>query len=479
MLQDIINWIKSHGASDLITHSQQARPGCVFVALGSSNTHQNIQQAIDNGARAVLHDKNIDCRCQVSSMPVADLNKLAPAIFAEFYDNPSRKLNTVAVTGTNGKSSICFGLAKLHKVINNDLTKNKCAVIGTIGWGDIDNLQPCALTTPDNATLQRYLFSLHKQAFQAVALEASSHALAQNRLQNIAIDIAIFTRLSRDHLDYHNSMDEYFAAKAKLLNNKPQVVIINAACPYAAKLQHKNIISYSLGPTSLPYPCAELRNISAHKNGFRAELISPWGNTTFDCPLLGEFNLENCLAMLCALATQNNSLTAITAAIAKLSAAPGRLEVFNMPHNKTVVVDYAHTPDALEKALQALRLHFPDQKIHCVFGCGGDRDQGKRRLMGRAAELYADNIILTNDNPRSEDPNKIIADILSGITSQDNVSVIPERKVAIQETVGKAAESAIILVAGKGHETTQTIGNKVFEFSDRDYIRSLQNTAKI
>ena len=274
-------------------------------------------------------------------------------------------------------------------------------------------------------------------------------------------------------------MQQYFAAKARLLLNKPKYLIINADCSYTKKLQHNNIYTYSTNKSKLAYPGVYLENIISDCTGFKADVITPWGNDKFICPLLGEFNLENTLAMFCALGLLNVPLSDIATALKNLTAAPGRLEIFKNVVGKTVVIDYAHTPDALEKALLALRLHFPDKKIHCLFGCGGDRDQGKRALMGQVAAKHADAIILTNDNPRGEDPETIVSAILEGIAGQKPVKVEYDRKIAIQQTIAKAANSDIILVAGKGHETTQTIGNDVIAFSDWEIINKLQDAATL
>jgi UDP-N-acetylmuramoyl-L-alanyl-D-glutamate--2,6-diaminopimelate ligase len=473
MPNELIDELRKLGVKTITADSRNMLPSSAFVALDQINYQQHIDQALSNGALAIVCDSSIILSADIKSYPVDNLKHVSADLFAQFYDHPSKKLTTIAVTGTNGKSSICFGIAKLA----NSIAQNKFAIIGTIGWGDIENLQPCKLTTPDNALMQQYLFELVNNSYSGVALEASSHALTQNRLQNIDIDIAIYTRITRDHLDYHKTMAQYAAAKARLLQNNPQYLIINASCPYTANLQARNTYTYSLHQSTLAHPAVYLQNMSAHESGFNADIITPWGEGKLNCPLLGEFNLENTLAMLTALALMQIPLQDILAAIADLSSAPGRLETFKSSAGKTIIVDYAHTPDALERALIALRKHFPGKKLHCIFGCGGQRDTGKRALMGEAAARHADYITLTNDNPRSEDPDLIINAIKEGIDGHKPTVIEQNRAIAIEQTICNAENSDIILVAGKGHETQQIIADKKIEFSDREFIKKLINHA--
>lgn len=457
----------------LCSDSRCIKPGMTFIALGdNARAYVNAKQAIANGASIIVHDSSLKIKSdKTKCYAIKALRKTLPDLAAAFYGNPSYKLNTVAVTGTNGKSSICYGLASLYAALEQNW-----AICGTLGWGNINSLQQSKLTTPDNLSLQHYLAQIVAEGNLGVCLEASSHALMQNRLQNIAIDSAIYTRLSRDHLDYHLTMDNYAAAKAKLAaRDELKNLIINADCNWSEKWQSQaETWAYSLHKAHDTHPTFYLSNIKPHDTGFEVLLHCPFATCKLNVPLLGMFNLENTLAIIASAAINGQDIQKISLAVEKLKPAPGRLERFDHPSGAKVFIDYAHTPDALAQALAALRLHHSGN-LSCIFGCGGDRDQGKRALMGQACAQHADKIIICNDNPRSERPEDIAHAILAGITDAKNATITYDRAQAIAQTLENAVADDIILIAGKGHEQTQTIGTETLDFSDREYTKKLLN----
>jgi len=376
-------------------------------------------------------------------------------------------LKIIGVTGTNGKTSITHFIAHALK-----LAGLKTGVIGTLGNGLIDHLQPSALTTPGSPEFKRLIADFISQKTDIIAVEASSHGLDQNRLKDTEFFAGIFTNLTRDHLDYHKTLKNYESAKLKLFTDfKPNYNIINiddkTGLKFAKKLKSTQLYCTSTELKKCPIgsPFIYASKITPHHNGTTAEIHTPWGNGLLETSLLGKCNISNLLAVIALLGIMEFKLSDILHYISQLKNISGRMQVIQIPNKSMVVIDYAHTPDALEKTLNTLREHCQGN-IWCVFGCGGDRDKGKRPLMGHIAESLADFVILTDDNPRTENPLEIIADIKAGIENKKNIITEHDRRRAIQHAIQSAKPNDIVLIAGKGHETYQEINHERFPFSD-------------
>ena len=481
--------------------SRQIQSGDVFFAyaVGHGNALRDgrdyIAAALANGAAAVVFDPADGVANEYLDRPecfaVENLPSLAGELCAEWYDYPSKSLNIIGITGTNGKTSITQWLAQAL-----DESSHRVAVLGTLGTGFPGALIQTGYTTPDAPRLQTQLKELLDAGAQQLAMEISSHALDQDRVAGLEVRTAVFTNLTQDHLDYHGTMGEYAEAKAKLFK-LPQLenAIINFDDAFGRELAMKllaidspKVWGYALSSNAFAgyekfgdrlkrvYAENTLFTTSGYESQFNCDALGP---SAVELAVLGEFNLSNCLAVWTALLAQGLSPSKASKRMNKLSAVPGRMELIRL--NKTqrtegplVVVDYAHTPDALTKVLNALRpiANQRDGKLWCVFGCGGNRDTGKRPHMGRVAQEFADHIVITSDNPRSEDPQAIIAMIQSGMSGDlKNIQVLPDRAAAIMAAVRHADIKDVILVAGKGHESTQEINGKKFDFSDQEHIR--------
>jgi UDP-N-acetylmuramoyl-L-alanyl-D-glutamate--2,6-diaminopimelate ligase len=458
--------------------SRRITPGDVFLACkGHTVDGRNfIEQAIGAGAVAVLADKDTAWpkNRRVQGVPVIVQDNLAAQlsqIAGNFYGHPSRQMPVVAVTGTNGKTS-CTQL--LMQLLNR--LGRSCGVIGTLGVGVDGNLQPISNTTPDAVSIQHYIARWLDEGVDTVAMEVSSHGLQQERVAALCFELALFTNLTRDHLDYHGSMQAYADSKAKLFRQKGlKKAVINRDDPFASSLASAvatevDLIGYSLQSPQDGIVAADVwvDNISYHSHGVRAFLHSPWGELAFESPLLGKFNLSNVVAVISCLGMLGYPMNTVVAEVSKLKTVPGRMQRIESITDLTVVVDYAHTPDALQQALLAMRLH-TQGRLWCVFGCGGDRDQGKRPQMGAVAQKYADCVVITSDNPRSESAGEIIDAILSTV---DCPSLVEEdRGRAIDFVIANAAAGDSVLIAGKGHEEYQQIGTQQFPFSDMQRAR--------
>lgn len=447
----------------LATDSRKVQPGNLFLAVPGlqHDGRQHIQQAVAAGAAAVAFEASdgFSCSAAVPLLPVGHLASQLSAVAARFYGEPARSMKLVGVTGTNGKTSVSQMLAQALTGLGQP-----CGVIGTLGSGMSGALVEHGMTTPDALSLQQQLAQMRDQGARRVSMEVSSHALDQGRVAALSFEVAVFTNLSRDHLDYHGDMDAYGQAKARILDQAAHAVI-NIDDTYGRQLAaacELPLVGYSLSDSSADLYCSDVRfdaeGISArlHAGNTHAELRSP---------LLGTFNLSNLLAVAGVLLALELPLAQIAALLGQLSPPTGRMQRLGGEGQPLVVVDYAHTPDALENALAALRAHVAGRLV-CVFGCGGDRDRGKRPLMGRAAEQGADLLVITDDNPRTEDSAAIIDEIRAGIEHSEQVTVIANRAEAIAQTIARAAADDIILLAGKGHETYQEIHGVRHPFSD-------------
>ena len=451
--------------SAITADSRKVQPGALFLAYPGvhSDGRNYIAQAIQAGAIAVAWESsdfawNPDWK--VANAGASGLKDKVSEIAADYYGRPSQKLSMVGVTGTNGKTSVSQWIAQALTAIGQ-----KTAVIGTIGNGFVDAQNEASNTTPDAILLQGMLADFAGQGARAVAMEVSSHGLHQGRVNSVEFDVAVLTNLSRDHLDYHETMEEYAAAK-ELLFTWPGlgVSVINTDDAFGQRIagklhaQAKPLLTYGI-----THGDVRADNLQLHQHGLSMQVTTPQGDAVVNAPVLGRFNAYNVLAVLAALLALKIDLQEAVTAIAKIKPVPGRMQQFGGNDKPLVVVDYAHTPDALEKVLSTLREQVQGQLI-CVFGCGGDRDAGKRPLMGRVAAKLADRVIVTSDNPRSEDPASIIEQVVNGIDTAYLAE--PDRTTAIKQAVQSASSGDIVLVAGKGHEDYQEIAGARTPFSD-------------
>ena len=472
----------SINVSGVAIDSRLVNTGDVFMAYRGYivNGVDYIDDAVQAGAVAVLVDEVESLNSDSFTVPiikVPELRKQAGVITSRFYDEPSKQINLVGVTGTNGKTTVSYMIAQVLYSLGK-----QSAVIGTIGNGPFGKIESDQTTTPDPVKLHS-LFADWVNNVDSVVMEVSSHALHQARVAGTDFDTAIFTNLSRDHLDYHQSIDEYADAKFELfklvgLKN----AIINIGDEYGVKFVDKladdlNVIAYSTKLKKLDNVNENIKyvyceNIETQELKTTLTVQSPWGRVTIKTSLLGDFNIDNCLAAFSALCLSGLAADEAAKALSQFNGVPGRMECFSKENSPLVIVDYAHTPDALEKALQSLKPYCVG-KLYCVFGCGGDRDIGKRAEMGMIAEKLSDHAVITNDNPRTESEEQIVEHILQGIEDRHNVTITYDRSEAITNTFLNADADDIILVAGKGHETTQQIGSTFYPFSDRELARRL------
>lgn len=489
------------GIQRLATDSRQVRRGDTFVAYPGEirDGRDYIPQAIASGAASVLWDSGDfawNPAWRATHLGVPNLRRHAGEIASHVYGRPSARLCMIGVTGTNGKTSCSQWIAQ-------SLTRagRKCAVIGTLGQGFPGKLDPLTNTTPDAVWLHAALSGFLKRGARCASMEVSSHGLAQDRLSGVEFDVVLLTNLTRDHLDYHGTMRSYRATKAKLFRWPAlKCAVLNLDDPFGVELAARmprsdlSVLGYGFGGMPAARGRKLLRvqgkNLHVGADGLSFDVSTPWGSASLESRLIGRFNAANLLGSLATLLACEVSLEDSVQALQRVKAVPGRTERYGGGRRPLVVVDYAHTPDALEKILIALReliesskvqvssfkLHekgkrsknFKPQtsnsKLICVFGCGGDRDRGKRPLMGRVASRLADHVIITNDNPRGEDPLAIIADILEGVEAE--YAVVPDRARAIQQAVAAARRGDVVLIAGKGHERYQESGGARRPFSD-------------
>lgn len=454
--------------------SRQIKTGDLFIAYPGAATDGRlyIDKAVLQGAIAIVYDPidfppNHDLPKHLPCVPINHLLRHLAAIAKRFYNNPGANLEITAVTGTNGKTSIAYQLAQAHQLLGQ-----KSAYIGTIGQGMVNALQPLENTTPDALCLISLLHNYKNQGITQVCMEVSSHALSQHRVDALDFKQALFTNLTLDHLDYHHTMEEYCAAKAQLFARKElDWAIVNQDDSYkdsmlAALLPQVKTLTYGI------HKDCDVRATDWHIDihGTTLFVQTPFGSCQIKTQALGLFNIYNSLAIFSSLLAFGYPMQEIIPVMAELKAAPGRMElVVTKPY---VLVDYAHTPDALENVLSTLS-ELKQGKLWVVFGCGGDRDKSKRPLMGRAAALYADKLIITSDNPRSEDPQTIIEEIAQGVLPSINPVKIINREEAIAYALKNAVEQDIIIVAGKGHESYQQIGHVKQAFSDQAVIKKI------
>lgn len=455
--------------------SRRVVPGDLFIALSGHNTSGThyINDAIANGARACMID-SVDAGDARSALPLIKINNLADqlgGIIARFYKNPSKNMKVIGITGTNGKTSCAHFIAQAFHLYHA-----RAAVLGTVGNGVWPEIAPSPLTTLDAVSLQKHLALFVEEKVETVAMEVSSHALVQQRVAAVDFNTAIFTGLTHDHLDYHGSMQAYAQAKFQLFQHRSLGYgIVNCDDDYANELLESRHdltwYGYSLhAQTALSIPVVTVESCTSNLAGMTAVISSPWGFGELTTSILGEFNLANLLAVVITLCLSGIPFLKVLALLSQLKPVTGRMECLSQDKAPLLVVDYAHTPDALAKALQSLKPHC-EGKLWCLFGCGGNRDRAKRVAMAAVAEQHSDCIIITSDNPREESQQDIAADIMSGFSEQADIMQIEDRKAAIAYAVQCAKPCDIVLLAGKGHETTQVIGAKTELFSDQQQAR--------
>jgi UDP-N-acetylmuramoyl-L-alanyl-D-glutamate--2,6-diaminopimelate ligase len=475
---DDIDWVAvdALGLRRLTSDSRALRAGDTFVAYpGETRDGRDfIAQAIAAGAHTVLWESanfHWQKKWRVRQLGVRGLRHKIGAIASHVYGRPSSRLWMMGVTGTNGKTSCSHWIAQAFNQLGR-----RCAVAGTLGNGFPEALKTGVNTTPDAAWLHGQLREWYGDGARAVAMEVSSHGLEQGRVAGVEFDVAMFTNLTRDHLDYHGTMAKYRRAKAKLFAWETlKWSVFNLDDAFGAALAGRQCATgsgvlgygFSLSRASKNLPCVQGRNLRLSLDGIRFEAVTPWGVVHVRSAALGRFNASNLLGTLAVLLVSGVSVRDAEHVLAALKPVPGRAQFLGGGKFPLVVVDYAHTPDALEKMLLTLREIGGDakrKKLTCVFGCGGDRDRGKRAMMGRIATRIADNIVVTSDNPRNEDPQLIIADILKGISRK--CAVIESRAHAVQQTIAGARRGDIVLIAGKGHEPYQEIKGVRHRYSD-------------
>lgn len=455
--------------------SRKVQPSSLFLAYPGDNSdgRDYIADAIKNGAGAVLWESDSyewNAQWDVENQPIKQLRLQAGNIANQFYSYPSTKMWMIGVTGTNGKTSISQWLSQCFNHLGG-----KTAVIGTLGNGLPNQLSATSNTTPDAVLLQAMLADYVKQDVKNVAMEVSSHGLHQGRVNGVHFDVAVLSNLSRDHLDYHGSLEAYADAKRSLfVDNDLKCAVLNSDDEFGRKLEaeltERGTPVMSYGIDSGMVRATELHFSNTH---FAFYAHTPFGNAPVKANLIGRFNVYNVLAVLATLLASKVSLDDATAAISHIQSAAGRMQTMGGGALPLVVVDYAHTPDALEKVLTTLKSQ-ASAKLICIFGCGGNRDAGKRALMGKVASEIADTVVVTSDNPRDEDPYKIIQDILSAM--QGNYAVEEDRAKAISIGIRSAKPQDIVLIAGKGHEDYQEIAGKKQHFSD---VEQAQNVLKV
>jgi UDP-N-acetylmuramoyl-L-alanyl-D-glutamate--2,6-diaminopimelate ligase len=475
--------------SSLTLDSRAVTRDTLFLACSGGTRHglEFLQQAVEQGAAAIAWEPDQNwTEARVAELgqaydlpliPVADLRREASEIAARFYGHPSKHMSVIGITGTNGKTSSTQFLAR---------GLGRCGVIGTLGNGFPDALEPTLHTTPDPVDLQALLKGMRDAGGEAIAMEVSSHALDQGRVDAVHFDVAVLTNLSRDHLDYHGSMEEYAASKLKLfLYPGLRCAVINLDDPFGWQiLDHLpagvQALGYSLAPIEeLPERLDGwlwARSVQPSSEGIEIEVQTSYGDGEFHSRLLGRFNVSNLLAVLGVLLQHDIPLDDALGRLAELKTVAGRMEKFGGGDQPLVVVDYAHTPDALEHALLATREHVAGNLI-CVFGCGGDRDRGKRPQMAEIAERLADRAIVTDDNPRTEDGDRIVSDILAGMQRPEKAQVIRDRREAIRAAVSDAVAGDLVLICGKGHEDYQLVGDQKLHFCDREEVRAVLGVA--
>jgi len=472
----------------LVQDNRKAKSGNLFIAHQGYNTHGLLyaQDAVAKGVSVVLWDGNLDNRDEILDsisnkvlcIQCPNLKHKVGEIASRYYDQPSLSLDVIGVTGTDGKTSIAHFLAQCL-----DQHDVHCGVLGTLGNGFINDLHPTGLTTADALLVQKTLSDIQRAGAKHVVMEVSSHGLDQGRVSGVAFTTAVLSNLGVDHLDYHGTLENYAAAKKRLFHTPGlAAAVINLDDKFGRELaaeirDHVCVWGYSIKQDISAYK--NLADYFVHatamqpfEHGYHLTVSTPGGDGDLDVPLLGQFNASNALAVLAALLISNVSFGNAVNDLSVVRPVDGRVEIIAEDNKPVVVVDYAHTEQGLSAVCHSMREHFSGQ-LWCVFGCGGDRDHSKRALMAKVAEQYADKIIVTTDNPRHEDPQDIINEVLTGFSSLQNVEAVLDRRQAIDIAISNAQPGDVVLLAGKGHETSQVVGDVHIAFDDRRVAREL------
>ncbi len=474
--------------SGLSIDSRLARRGDLFLACAGIESHglDYIEKVIAKGVAAIAWEptsnhkriNKITAQINAANIPliaVPNLSRHQGIIASRYYDNPSKDMVVIGVTGTDGKTSCSQYIAE---ALSSD-GDFPCGIIGTLGYGMYGALVPGSHTTPNAVEVQRVLADVREIGGKHSVMEVSSHALEQGRVNEVDFDIAVLTNLTRDHLDYHGTVEAYADAKQKLFEKDTlSQVVINIDDEFGEKLQkacQANVpcITYGFNHS------ADVRghSLKVSSKGLTMRVRTPKGSGELNSNLIGDFNAKNLLAVLSVLLTLDVPFKECLERIKNIIPVAGRMECFGGETTPLVVVDYAHTPNALEQVLKALR-PCTRGKIHCVFGCGGDRDKGKRPLMGKVASKFADYVVITDDNPRTEKSVQIIGEIMAGCIAKDKVGIESDRRSAIEWAISNANKHDIVLIAGKGHETYQMLGTRKVPFDDRAEVRKILRRLK-
>lgn len=483
-MMSMMEWLPEHSelagikAVDITLDSREVTRGSVFIALKGfrSDGHAFIESAIEKGAVAILCERPVTVR-QDGAIPICVVDQLRQRLGQlahQFYGSVTNELRVVGITGTNGKTSTCQFVAQ-----SLDFLGRRCGIIGTNGQGLWGQLSDTLNTTPDVIRLHEEISRQSAQGAEFCAMEVSSHGLDQGRVDGLHFSTAVFTNLSRDHLDYHSSMEAYFEAKWRLMRWPGlRNAVVNIDDEWARKnldrIEADRVWTYAMDAEA----DVQAVDISCHEAGIDAKVKTPGANTELNLRLLGRFNLSNALAALTVMLAEGVPVNTAARVISNCNPVKGRMETLRSAYSPTVVVDYAHTPDALAKALQSCREHVSG-RLGVIFGCGGDRDGGKRPQMAKVAESYADFIVVTDDNPRAESSEQIISDIETGFSADADYRVIPDRGDAIVKTLQSCDRSDVLLIAGKGHESYQEIDGHRQPFSDQDTVLNWQEAQNV
>jgi UDP-N-acetylmuramoyl-L-alanyl-D-glutamate--2,6-diaminopimelate ligase len=467
-----LNGNKARDIQGIAYSSKNVQSGFMFTALKGmkTNGYEFVEEALVNGATAVLSDREKPKNFTKTWIQVSDIREALALCSANFYSHPSQKMKVIGITGTKGKTTTTYLLEEILKK-----SRLSPGVIGTISYRGPGMNITAERTTPEAPDLQRILFEMLEHGVTHCFMEVSSHALDLKRVTGIGFDVVVFVNLSGDHLDYHQTMEKYFEAKKKLffLDHKKGIAVVNGDDLWGKKLTSQlsaGTITYGLEPGAT----VRGKDFKLDEKGIQASVDYQESQLSISSPLLGKPNLYNILASVAVALTLNLSISGIKEGIASLKGVPGRFEKIENSLGLQIFVDYAHTDDALKNLLETVRELNPKRTI-LVFGAGGDRDKTKRPRMGEAAGNLADWAIITSDNPRSEDPLAIISDIEKGIkkTGTQNYQIIPDRRAAIEQALSMAENGDYILVAGKGHEDYQIIKDKISHFDDAEIIREI------
>jgi len=465
--------------------SRQAGPASLFVAVHGTggDGHRYLAQAVEAGCRAVVHQGSLEQHLDAGQMGLLAASiqvpntRPAPALLArELHDRPDTRLTCAGVTGTNGKTTVSFLMREMLGQLDGP-----CGLLGTIRYDDGRESEEAPLTTPGGPVFYSWLARMVQSGCRSAAMEISSHALDQGRTAGLELDVAVMTNLGRDHLDYHTDMADYLQAKARILDllRPGGAVVLNRADSHLGTLdlQGHPCVGFDSRPGGRPLGPQDitLRSARLGLEGTRLELTHAGQDLVLESPLVGTFNVENLLAAFAAGVALGHDPARVAGALAGVRQVPGRLERFLLPSGGMAVVDYAHTHDALEAVLGACDT-LSGGRLLAVFGCGGDRDRGKRPLMARAAARHADGVWITSDNPRSEDPREICEDVAAAYRAvadarADQMEMVVDRKAAIEDALAAATAGDIVVVAGKGHEDYQIVGDRVLHLDDREVIR--------